>query len=169
MASKPPHASAASSHYAEVAEYFIRGEFSLFILFFILQTFEQATKLKEDKNKGPFLGGAVILHQDLFPIEWVNETGLTALGITFFAYQLETTNKTWSAAKEKLQVFCDRSDNRKALSFGDRGWGGVQVKVSDFLYLDMFLSLEYGEPGTFAGIKKYCTAFQKTGASFSGY
>ena len=140
MASKPPHASAASSHYAEVAEYFIRGEFSLFILFFILQTFEQATKLKEDKNRGPFLGGAVILHQDIFPIEWVNETGLTALGITFFAYQLETTNKTWSAAKEKLQVFCDRSDNRKALSFGDRGGGGPgqSLRFSLFGYVSKF-------------------------------
>ena len=115
LPSVAPHISAVNSHYADDADYFIRGEFSLFILFFILQTFEQATgsKLKEEKTKGLCLGGAEPLHQDIFPIEWVNETGLTALGITFYADQLQTTNKNWSAAKTKLQAFCERSDSRK--------------------------------------------------------
>ena len=31
---------------------------------------------------------------------------------------------------------------------------GVQVKVSDFLYLDIFLGLDYGGSGTFDRIKK---------------
>ena len=122
--------------YADDNNYFIRKLKALFHLFHTFDKFEKATgaHVKPSKTKGLCLGGAKPFFEENIHIEWVNDSGLDMLGVTFFTDIEKTIAHNWTKVIDKLEQFTRRTKNRK-LSLKGKALNLNMVGLGKFWYL----------------------------------